>query len=134
MKPSILFGKNRRTYLILIACSLMVISCAQTEKLVKIVWYNKEGKPSQEDAKPQIIDSDLDTTKYCWIRGNTVNVRKEPTTDSEILAKVHRADRAVFLGEEGDWIMITWSNGDTVFVHKSLVSFEEIIKEGSSFL
>jgi len=80
------------------------------------------------------LDEPIPLNKYCWITGNTVNVRKGPTTNSEVVAKVHRADRAVFLCEEGDWVMITWSNGDTVYVHKSLVSFDEIIKEGSSFL
>lgn len=122
---------NLLKWLILFSILMVAVSCHKNAAY----WWFTDGwldhRPAKVDStkiKSLVLPDELiPSNKYCWITGSTVNVRKKPTTDSEVLAKVHRADRAVFLGEESDWVMIEWTDGDTAYVHKSLVSYEEII-------
>lgn len=50
-----------------------------------------------------------------YITANTLNLRAEPSTDSEILAKLKHGDKVNCTGENAEWVQITF-NGKTGYL------------------
>ncbi|NBL63986.1 peptidoglycan DD-metalloendopeptidase family protein [Flavobacterium sp. NST-5] len=60
-------------------------------------------------------------TDFVIINNKKVNLRKMPSTKSEIVTTSNFSEKLVLLGQNDDWVHIQTSEGLKGFVHKSLV-------------
>ncbi len=78
------------------------------------------------------IDTDTDNTsdanytkKTMYINDSFVNVRKGPSTSSEILMTLELNKKLTVIGESGDWYKVSTSEGDA-YVLKELLSSKQV--------
>lgn len=68
----------------------------------------------------------LNSTKLnaATVKADTLNLRKEPSTSSSIVALLNQNDEIKILEEEGDWYKVT-ASGETGYVNKQYVNVSE---------
>jgi len=62
----------------------------------------------------------------------SLRVRKEKSTDSEILSLLAEGDRIEAISEEGDWVKVEFSDGDTGYVSAEYVKIEDSLDVGET--
>lgn len=82
------------------------------------VWYKiKLGEEEYGYVRSDLITSDLSQVKSEGkVTGSVVNIRKEPTTDSESLGKITEGTVVEINDISGEWYQISYS-GKTGYVH-----------------
>ena len=63
---------------------------------------------------------------------SALRVRKGKSTDSEILSLLAEGDRIIALAEEGEWVKVEFSDGDTGYVKAEYVTIEDALDHGES--
>lgn len=63
---------------------------------------------------------------------SSLRVRKEPNTDSEILALLATGDKIEAISTEGDWVKVQFSDGEEGYVSAQYVTIEDSIDSGES--
>ena len=81
-------------------------------------WY--EVKDFEGDTA-WIHNSLLDDTRTVITVKPKCNVRAEPTTKSDIVLKVEQGVPFKVIGQKGNWLNIEHADGETGWIHKSLV-------------
>lgn len=56
------------------------------------------------------------------INANDVNVRNNPSTNSDVVGKINKDDTVNIVGQYNDWYAIKRQNGDTAYISKSFVN------------
>ena len=113
MKQCILF-------LLILSMSCAFSACADEQK------SNTKNKDIESQSTEQKDDKDhfaidCNENESYWISGSTVNFRKTPGTDGEILQKLTKGTEILKLEETGDWLYISY--GDTKgYIHKDYAS------------
>lgn len=87
---------------------------------------DKDGMMQSTEAQSEDGGLENDTqeeekVEICWISGLTVNFRKTPSTDGEIISELTRGTEVLKTAQEGDWISIRYGEIDG-YVHKDYVS------------
>lgn len=62
-----------------------------------------------------------------WVSGDIVNLRSEPTTESEIIGQLYYADSVVRISFGSSWSYVRTKDGLNGYVLTSMLSVEEII-------
>jgi N-acetylmuramoyl-L-alanine amidase len=62
-------------------------------------------------------------TKTALIKGNGVNVRSQPSTNSSIIGKVNNGHKVTIVSESGNWYKIKHSNKNA-WIHRDYVTFQ----------
>lgn len=63
------------------------------------------------------------------VRGNVVNLRLGPTTQSAIIGKLKRGAKVSVTGEDGEWYSVKPQYGRAGWVHRDLLDIEQITPE-----
>ena len=79
---------------------------------------NNPGEPdtnepdtNEPDANEPDTNEPEPTGKVIQVTGNSVNVRAEPTTESDKIGSVVKGDELEYLGSDGDWYNVKLSDG-----------------------
>ncbi len=90
---------------------------------------NKQPDNKNDDEEPDETnekeESNTFTKKTMYVNDSYVNIRKEPSTSSEVLFVVALNTELTVIGEEGDWYKVDTSKGEA-YISKELLSEEEI--------
>ena len=63
---------------------------------------------------------------------SALRVRREKNTDSDILSLLAEGDRIEAVAEEGEWVKVEFSDGDTGYVKAEYVTVEDALDSGES--
>ena len=84
----------------------------------------KEESSNKKEEKSEETNKNTEQQyeeKTMYINESYVNLRKEASTDSEVIMVVEENTKLTVIGEKGDWYKVSTSNGEA-YVLKSLVS------------
>jgi hypothetical protein len=72
------------------------------------------------------INSAADLGDFLYIKGDAVNIRQHPSTNSSVVLKLNFGHKVVEVERDGDWIEVfpALTGGKSGWVHQSLVSNE----------
>ena len=91
---------------------------------------SNKGKVNQEEEEPEALYSDIGIS----VAKDYVNIRKSPSTDSEVLGKLYRNSAATVISTKGDWYYVE-SGSVTGYIKseflKTGISDDELIKKYS---
>ena len=73
-------------------------------------------KPEQEDVIVGAIEI-ADSGETCWVSESTINFRKTPSTDGEVIGQLTKGTEILKIGEEGEWLHIRCGE-NTGYIHK----------------
>ena len=88
---------------------------------------NKTENKKQEETKTTNSDT---SNKTMYINDEYVNLRKEPSTSSDIVMVVAENTKLTVVGESGDWYKVKTSSGE-LYVSKELLSSSKVSKSTS---
>jgi len=74
----------------------------------------------EEDNEPQKV--------YGWVIRDLINVRGQPSTNSEIVAQLKRGDRVELVSKEGNWWGVRLSDGAPAYIYASLLTEERYVE------
>ncbi len=81
---------------------------------------NNSQSPEQEE-NTEVSIEDIHSGETYWISGSTVNFRKTPGTDGEVLAQLTKGTEIIKIEEEGDWLYISYGEIKG-YVHRDYAS------------
>jgi len=87
--------------------------------------YNAKLSLNQEDLQDL---SDITDMKNATVIVDTLNVRQEANTSSNIIARLQRDNEVDVISVDGNWVKIKLANGSIGCVHKDYVSLENVIQ------
>jgi len=113
---------------------LFLISCQKISSTANVIWNGKQaGKSSNalHQNSTLVLDSlqieEKDTIDG-WIKANVVNVRSGPSTNYEVLFQLEEGDKVDLIKEASGWWEIINPRDSIAYIHKDLVSLQEITK------
>lgn len=109
MKRLIYIGLVSVIMLVLVACSAnQGAGDSQTENIG--LEENTESTEEENKMEPY------------WVKGSTVNFRKEPDANAEVICKLTKGTEILKTDEVGDWLQIIY-NEETGYIHKDYASY-----------
>ncbi len=113
----------KRTVLVALLTVIMFafIGCGndfenKTGHISENVDISSTNQPEQEEVIVGAID-ETDSGETYWVSGSSINFRRTPSTDGEIIKELTKGTEILKLGEEGDWLYIRHGE-DKGYVHK----------------
>lgn len=96
-------------------------------KIKQVLSDNQNTNNNSENALSNITTTTkmFDKTKIGYVNLESINVRKQPNTASELVSKLSLNTEVKILGEDGDWYLIEL-NKQNVYVFKPLLSENKI--------
>lgn len=125
------------TSVLVLSTALLFAACGETEPKPESTMDSAYSETTKADETTRqqttlpIIDNNTDpasTTPVSALAEKkvlysqcTLNVRKSPSTDSEILGKLYEGDKVEATGRQGDWYVILYG-GKTAYAHSNYLS------------
>lgn len=96
-------------------------------KIKQVISDNQNTNNNSENTLSNITTTTkmFDKTKIGYVNLESINVRKQPNTASELVSKLSLNTEVKILGEDGDWYLIEL-NKQNLYVFKSLLSENKI--------
>lgn len=96
-------------------------------KIKQVLSDNQNTNNNSENTLSNITTTTkmFDKTKIGYVNLESINVRKQPNTVSELVSKLSLNTEVKILGEDGDWYLIEL-NKQNLYVFKSLLSENKI--------
>ncbi|HOZ54845.1 MAG TPA: SH3 domain-containing protein [Clostridia bacterium] len=96
-------------------------------KIKQVLSDNQNTNNNSENTLSNITTTTkmFDKTKIGYVNLESINVRKQPNTASELVSKLSLNTEVKILGEDGDWYLIEL-NKQNLYVFKSLLSENKI--------
>lgn len=84
---------------------------------------NMENNTQSTEQEDDTVDSteDIDRRETYWVSGSTVNFRKTPSTNGEIISKLSKGTEVIKISQEGDWLYICYG-GTNGYIHREYAS------------
>ena len=87
---------------------------------------DKVGQPTESQSETEIVENEtteeeVNKGEIYWIKGTTVNFRKAPDSNGEVIGQLTKGTEIQKLGEEGDWLYVSCDE-ETGYIHKDYVS------------
>jgi hypothetical protein len=71
--------------------------------------------------------------KWGWIKNEWINVRRQPTTNSNIVTRLQRGSRVELLEEDEEWWHVELEDGARAYIHSSLIYFDQYVDPWTQF-
>lgn len=83
---------------------------------------NSQGNVPQqvENNTSQNVENNTQSNKEAYVNANSLRVRKEATTSSEIVENLSRNEKVIITGEKDDWYKVTVNNKEGYILKKYL--------------
>jgi len=75
----------------------------------------------------EYIKADFDVVQAT---GDSINVRKSPSTDAQVISKINKFDRFIVVGRFNDWFKIKLENDETGWVNDQFAIITGVISRG----
>lgn len=99
------------------------VTTVQENPIEEQVSEEEEQNTNEENAQSQ--ENTQNTSKVGYVNVNSVNVRRGPSTDSDIIDGLVMNDQVTVLGEENGWYKVSVNNIEG-YIAKKYISDEEV--------
>ena len=111
---------------VLVACSKNQdsnLNNADAPSISHLENENMENNTQSSENEDDTVDStdDINRGETYWISGSTVNFRKTPSTNGEVISKLSKGTEVVKISREGDWLYICY-DGTNGYIHRDYAS------------
>lgn len=86
---------------------------------------DKQGtnnRNTEDITETQETEQEEEKIETYWVKGTTVNLRKEPSMDAEVICRLTKGTEVLKTGVEGDWLCITYGE-EQGYIHKDFASY-----------
>lgn len=114
------------------ACLLLVAGCGSGgSSQVQVEPQTRPDTMTVADTLPEVDlyeEDDQPQPVYGWVIRDLINVRRLPTTSSDIVAQLGRGERVELVSKEGDWWGVRLPDGAPAYIYASLLTEERYIE------
>ena len=108
-----------KRFLVILLMGLMVLAlmaCTNNNHA-----QSTESQSEIENSENDVTEQEEDKVETYWIKGTTVNFRKEPDTNADVIGLLARGTEILKIGEVGDWLYISCGE-EKGYIHKDYAS------------
>lgn len=125
--------KKLKALALALVCILVLVGCSENHDSnlnntdMPSVSHSEDENLKNNSQSIEYEDDNLDSTEDIdrsetyWVSGSTVNFRKTPSTNGEIISKLSKGTEVVKISQEGDWLYICYG-GTNGYIHREYVS------------
>lgn len=103
----------------------LTAAISTTEQEEEVQTSEQEQAEEVEETVETMATAETSTTRVGYVNVNAVNVRKETSIESEIVAILYKNDEVTILGEENNWYKIE-VDGITGYIAETYISDEQV--------
>lgn len=123
------------------ACVLFVggcllISCSSGKKTVQVAPVAEAHAVTPPDTVSSVdpfVEVPAPRIPSAWVVRDMINVRSEPSTQSKIVAQLHRGAQVAILEQGKDWWKVLLDDGTPAYIHASLLTEEPYVEPWQRF-